>query len=437
MNVLAIDIGTSSVKAAVLDQESGSPLAEPVKAPDHLNHPNPDAAEIDPAELWGAIDHAARGALAAIPANAAPVEGVGLSCLTPALVLLDESDTPLSPIWAHLDRRSRPLARKVWVEVGPEFLSTVGVRPLPGGISALCFAQQIQDDPKLRTRVKHYLHANGWVAFRLTGERTFDPANASFSGLFNTCTDHKWSPRWCEYFGVDPAWLPEVVDGTATVGGLRPEVAQAWGLKAGIPVKIGTADTSSAMLAARMGPADMLHSVGTTQVLAVLTDTPKPDPHRLTRLFGVGSAYAVVTHNPVGGSALEWMHQLCFHDQTADEFFGKTVFAAAGKTTDVRLDPPYLGGDRLEIEPRIAHFTNLTQFTTRDDLLAAVLEAMRQGHRAALAALERDPGTVRTVYLTGGGADVVRRVLPGYATADVRVIEQASLRGVARLFDLK
>src|SRR5437588_322871 len=82
---------------------------------------------------------------------------------------------------------------------------TVGTRPLPGGTSALCFAQQVADDTSLKGRVKHYLHANGWIGLRLTGEKAFDPGNASFTGLFGTCTDRQWSQRWCGYFGVDPA----------------------------------------------------------------------------------------------------------------------------------------------------------------------------------------------------------------------------------------
>jgi sugar (pentulose or hexulose) kinase len=433
MHILALDVGTSSVKAAVLDQESGEPVAPPARAAYPLEHPTHEAAELTPEKLWSAIDAAAREAVAA--AAGKPVEGVGLGAMTPALVLLDASDKPLSPIWTHLDRRGRPQAHRTQDEVGGEFLRTVGTRPLPGGTSAVCFARQLADDPGLRDRVKHYLHAGGWIGFRLTGERAFDPANASFTGLFGTLTDRRWSPRWCEFFGVDPAWLPPVRDGADTLGGLRPEVASAWGLKPGIPVKVGTADTSMAILAAGLGPRDLLHSVGTTQVLAVLVEHPKPDPRRLTRLLGVGDEYVYVSHNPVGGVALDWMHALCFHDQPAGEYFGKTVPAAAGRETPVRLDPWFLGGDRLEIDPKFTSFTHLNVSTTRDDLLAAVLHAMRDGHRAALEALDRTPADVARVFLTGGAADTVRHILPEYDAAEIRPLDNGSLRGIARLFD--
>src|SRR5262249_37789923 len=153
-----------------------------------------------------------------------------------------------------------------------------------------------------------------WLALRLTGERAFDPANACFTGLYGTLTDQRWSPRWCEYFEVEPDWLPSVVSGGTTVGTLRSAAAAELGVPAGPPVQLGTADTSSAMLAAGMGPGDLLHVVGTTQVLAALVERPRPDPRRLIHQLGVGASFMHVTHNPVGGVALDWLRELCFRE---------------------------------------------------------------------------------------------------------------------------
>jgi xylulokinase len=430
MHILALDVGTSSVKAAILDVERAAPVGPVARVAYPLDQATPDAAEVPAGRLWEAVTSAARQATR----FTAPVEGVGLSTLTPALVLLDRADQPLGPIWTHLDRRARPSARQVWAAVGPEFLATTGNRPLPGGITALCFRQQVVYDPYLIHKVKSYLHANGWLAFRMTGEKAFDPGNASFTGLYGTLTDQRWSPRWCEYFEVDQAWLPPVVCGSTTLGTLRPDVATELGVPAGLPVKLGTADTSSAMLAAGMGQGDLLHVVGTTQVLAALTDHPRPSPQHLTRQLGVGTAFIHVTHNPVGGAALDWVRALCFRDQPDDnEFYGKTIPEALGRTTRVTLDPPFLGGDRLEIEAARAAFRDLTLATDRLDLLAAILQAMQRRHREALAALGLGDH-FRRVFLTGGGAEVVRRLLPDYAGAAVTMLEEGSLRGVAALF---
>lgn len=430
MRILALDVGTSAVKAAVLDVASAAPVGRVGRAAYDLDHPTPDAAEVPPDRLWDAVAAAAREAVH----DTEGIEAVGMSCLMPALLLLDGADRPLGPIWTHLDRRARPAAREVWAEVGAEFLATVGNRPLPGGISAVCYRQQLRDDPALASRVRSYLHVNGWLGLRLTGERAFDRGNACFTGLYGTLTDRCWSPRWCDYFQVDPACLPPVVCGSATLGSLRPDAAAELGLPPGLPVKLGTADTSSAMLAANMAPGDLLHVVGTTQVLAAITTNPRPGTERLTRQLGVGDAFIHVTHNPVGGVALDWLRDLCFRDQSAAEFYEQSVPAAECRESLVTLDPPFLGGDRLEIETRRAGFRDLTLAADRLDLLAAVLRAMREQHRKALAALGM--GTqFRRIILSGGGADLVRKLLPEYAHLPIEALGEGSLRGVARLFD--
>lgn len=429
MHILGLDIGTSSVKAAVLDVATALPVGPIARAAYELDTPAPDAAEVPPPRLWSTITAAARDAARAVEG----IAGVGLSCLTPALVLLDEADRPLGPIWTHLDRRARPAARQVWAAVGEEFLATVGNRPLPGGITAVCWRQQLHDDPYLARRVTRYLHLNGWLGLHLTGQPGFDPANACFTGLYGTLTDQAWDPRWCDYFEVDAAWLSPVIDGRATLGTLRSAVAAEWGVPGGLPVKMGTADTSSAMLAAGVGAHDLLHEVGTTQVLATLTDAPMPDPRRLTRQLGVGTAFVHATHNPVGGAALGWLHDLCFRDQGTQQFYERTIPAARQRRTRVTLDPPYLGGDRLELEAHRAAFRDLTLATDRLDLLAALLEAMARHHRLAVAALGRGDRFER-VFLTGRGAEIIRQLIPEYASAKVHLFEEGSLRGVAHLF---
>src|SRR5262249_15042431 len=205
-----------------------------------------------------------------------------------------------------------PVARQVWAAVGEEFLQTIGNRPLPGGISVLSYKQQLDQDPYLHQRTRSYLHLNGWLGLRMTGAKAFDRGNACITGLYGTLTNQTWSERWCDYFEVDPVWLPPVLDGSATLGTLRANVAAEFGVPPGLAVKLGAADTSTAMLAAGMEYGDLLHTVGTTQVMAVLTDDPQPAPQRLTRQLGVGESFMHVTHNPVRGAALEWIRHLCF-----------------------------------------------------------------------------------------------------------------------------
>ena len=331
-----------------------------------------------PGRLWAALAAAARQATRPV----AGVEGIGLACLAPALVLLDAKDRPLRPVWTNLDRRSRPAARQVWLAAGKEFLADTGNRPLPGGISAVCFRQQVSDSPYLLHDVTGYLHANSWLVLHMTGERACDRANACLTGLYGTMTDQKWSERWCSYFEVEPSWLPPVVCGSTTVGTLRSALAAELGVPAGLPVKLGTADIGTAMLAAGMGAGDLLHIVGNAHTLAVLTGMARADPRRLTCQLGVGQAFIHVSYNPVGGSALDWLRNLCFRDQSTEQFYQQTLPLARKHSTRVTLDPPHLGSDQLEIEGHRAAFRDLTLAVERLDLLAAVLEALQRKQRA-------------------------------------------------------
>src|SRR5438093_500356 len=109
MNILALDVGTSSVRAAVLDTATAVPIGDVAQVAYALDAPTPEAAEVPSERLWQAVAAAARAAMlhSAVSGKAdRDVQAVGLSCFTPGLVLLDKSDRPLRPFWTHRDRRA-------------------------------------------------------------------------------------------------------------------------------------------------------------------------------------------------------------------------------------------------------------------------------------------------------------------------------------------
>ena len=436
MNILALDVGVAVVKAAVLNAATGQPRGEIVRAEYALDTPTADAAEVPAARLWDTVASAARRAVRLSGVVGRPgddVAAVGLSTFAPALVLLGKDDQPLGPIWTHLDRRARPTARQVEAHVGAEFLASVGNRPLPGRISALSWRHQLSADPYLSHRLHSYLHLNGWLAFHLTGTKAFDAGNASFTGLYGTVVEKTWSSRWCDYFEVDPSWLPPLARGDADVGTLRAAVAHELAVPAGLPVKMGTSDLAGTMRACRMETGDVLHIEGPTPTLAVLTDHPVPMPRRLTCQLDLGAKFAHIAFNPVGDAAVAWLHRLCFRDQTEQEFFGRTISLARQRATRVSFDPPFLDGAALEIEAHRAALRDLELTTDRLDILAAVLEALVRRQREAIAHLGAG-SSFRRVFVAGGSAKLVRALVPEYATAEIHDIEEGSLLGVARLF---
>ncbi len=431
MGWLALDVGTSGVKAAVLDEATGQPIAPVEKRSYALEQPVPHAMVIDPERLHAAVLDAARVAV-----RNQSVHGIGFSVFTPGLILLKADLQPLTPIITHLDRRARLSAKRVWQDCGDAFLNSNGNKPLPGGISALVWQELVQQSPEWHKQVRYFLHLNSWLALQWTGQTAFDPGNACFTGLTEWRSPRQWSAQWCDYFQIQLEWLPPIKDGSHTVGELRNELVSALGLPRSIPVKIGFADTSSAVCAAQLQLNEVLHVVGTTQVLACRTTQPVPSPSRLMRPLGLGNDFLHVAHNPVGGVALEWLYRLCFADVTESTYYADLLFQAMSRSTHVRLDPPYLGGDRLEIDARYAGLQNLSLSTDRMDVLIAVLQAMREGHKTAWHAMQFESNPHRIV-LTGGGDRWVKRLLPEYTNVQVQMLEQASLLGVWSLFSAR
>ena len=362
----------------MLDVATGNPIAEIIHVAYPLDRPDPETATIAPERLWAALLDAARQAVAACQASNASVQGIGLSYLSPALLLIDRNDRPLVPIVTHLDHRAAgPRSAALKSDCGAEFLASTGNRPLPGGMSAISWAYLVRQQPALRQQVRRYLHVDSWLGLRLTGNVAMDFGNACFTGLFDTMGRHGWSEHWCRYFDISPAWLPEVASGDATLGGLKADVADQLGLPARIPVKVGCPDTSSAILAggARIGgiAARGGHDSGFSPKWHRFT--PKPAADHLTRMLGVGEGFVQITAwNPVGGvAARDWMHQLCFHDQSSQEFYAATIPLACEHSTDVELEPPYLGATGFRSKKqRAAAFRNLTiRASAVIDLLAA------------------------------------------------------------------
>ena len=430
MNILALDVGMSAVQAAVLDSQTGKAIGVGLARVEFAVHsPGPEAAEIPWEGWWQALAQAARAATR----HASEVEAIGMAAWAPGLVLVNHKDQPILPIRLPNDHRSRPAARQVEAVVGAELLADTGHRPIPGGMSVIGLRQLLLQDPYLAHEIRSFLHINGWLGLHLTGERAFDAGNASCTGLFGTLTDQAWSPRWLEYFEIESAWLPEVRSAKDTVGTVRSEVAAELGVPPGISVKVGFADIASIMLALDMKPGDLLHVEGNTQLLAMMVDAPRPGPRRFTRQLGVGDKFIYLTHNPMSGVALDWIKDLCFRDQSQEEFFTRTIAEARERKTRIHLDPPCLAGAPMEIEARRGALRDLELTGDRLDVLAGLLSTLTFRHQEALAALDQT-GPVRRVFLTGAGARRITPLLPAYQNAEVQEFENGSLFGIAQLF---
>jgi xylulokinase len=273
-------------------------------------------------------------------------------------------------------------------------------------------------------------------------------------GLYRTLDQSGWSEELCEAVGASPALLPEVREADCIGGRLTREAAGLLGLTEGLPMTVGMVDTSAAMLLAGTRPGQLLNVCGSTDVLALCTDRPRPNERLLTRALGVGNRWMSVSTLAAAASAIYWVKRELFAEMSIPRFTQlvrkiglspldsrprkrarRKALSTQPNDTAVTFEP-YLAGERTSIEQRRGAFTGLTLATTREQMLEAVIESLVKASAARLALLDAgDVKILRRVVVSGGVQDrldeLFHRDWPGRCTFHAE--DEATLRGLGKL----
>lgn len=434
MNLLGIDVGSSSVKAAVL--RNGNPHGRIVRAFFKTDHRGL-RVEVPADRILKALADAVKQ----LGAPAKRVDAIGLTVMSPAWCAMDARGKALTPVVTHQDRRSVPEAREIERRVGLErHMQLAGNRPFPGSIGSTTWAWYQKYEPGRLAKVDLVGLLNTYLHRQLTGSRVIDPSNASFTGWYSTLDQSGWHEDLCDATGVAPALLPDVLEADRIAGRITKGAATRFGLTEGTPAMVGMIDTSAAMLLGPARPGQLLDVVGSTDVLALCTDRPRPHERLLTRALGVNpKLWMSVSTIAAAGSSLLWAREQLFRDLSIDAFRSLVLRLSrrskSNESSEVTFDP-YLAGERASIEQRTAAFNGLTLATTREDMLAAVIESLARASADRLTLFDKQGVKMRReVIVSGGAADRLDRVFqrdwPGRWT--FRRYTEASLRGLGKL----
>lgn len=431
MNHLALDIGSSSVKAAIL---KGTRVIGKIARESFPTRYDGIRAEVDSAQILKAIS----AAIHTLGKTAKNVDAIGLSVMAPAWVAMDKHGHAITPFVTHQDRRSIDVARDIEQRIGKaRHLKLVGNRPVPGGISSTTWAWFNRNAGSVMRRADLVGHLNTFLLYQFTHARLVDPSNASFMGLYRI-DQTGWDEEICDLVGATEHQLPQVVSSDAIGGMVTHAAARRFGLTHGTPVLAGLIDTGSAMLLAGAKPGQLLNVCGSTDVLTLCVAKPRPHEKLITRALGVDKKWLSVSTLAAGGSTFRWARETSFADMT-DAQFSATLRKLARKPLEssVRFDP-YLAGDRMSIDQKQAALTGLTLSTTREHVLSAIIESIAQASAARVELLRSANKTMsREVVLSGGVVeglgDILHRDWPGRWT--FRTEDEASLRGLGTLVD--
>lgn len=400
---LGIDIGTSEVKAVLLDTShrvigsAGSVLT--------VSRPHPGHSEQNPQDWWTATQAALGELRQTHSAEYAAVRAIGLSGQMHGAVLLDAQDRVLRPAILWNDTRCSEECVQMMAEL-PELAQLGGSLAMPG-FTAPKLRWVARHEPEVFKQVAKVLLPKDYVRLMLTGDYATDMSDASGT-LWLDVQQRAWSDKLLALTGFTQAHMPRLVEGSQASGTLTAEVAQSLGLSKDVLVAGGAGDNAASavgMGAVQAGQGFL--SLGTSGVLFVVTPSYQPNAASATHAFchAIPGQWHQMSVMLSAASALQWVTRLL---GVANE--GALANQAASLTLAERaaapLFLPYLAGERTPHNDANVRgsFHGLNFETDATRLGYSVIEGVTFGLNDGLAALKAAGSTVKRLSLVGGGS---------------------------------
>ncbi|BBY62062.1 xylulokinase [Mycolicibacterium helvum] len=402
-SVLVVDVGTSSVRATVVDA-SGAFLAHAAR-PLALCSPVPGAAEQDAEDWWSAT----AGALAEVAPYSAGVSALTVTNQQISTVAVDRSGAPLAPAMLWMDQRANEILDAMPAPVRHKVCAITG-SPVSSSWSIARPLWWRDREPRVFANADAFLTADAFVYSRLAGRRVTDPSNACFS-LMNIHTDSYDRGLGVEV-GVDVSLLPEVAPSGSAIGALGPRVAQRLGLPAGLPIVASGSDQPCAALGMGVVRADQVAvTTGTGTFVVRPVATPVTD-FRFVLNRGVGDLrYVLMGMHYVSGAAWNWfvdhVDVACSgRGELSQQLLQEVWERESGRRAP--LLAPYFSGARSPHfdDGAQATWTGLTLCTSRADMAYSVLESNGFGVRQIVDAMDDVCGEPASVVRLAGGPAV-------------------------------
>lgn len=427
---LSLDFGTSAVKAAVITEE-GDILSHAACDYPYLLLPG-EKVELSPEKLFDALWSAAARLDETLRSQ---VEWVCYDTFSPSPVFMKKDGSLAYPnIITHLDRRSREQSDYIDKLLGKDhYMNLSGIYPFPGGCSAMTFIWFLQHMPEVYKETAYIGHLTSYIHKAFTGEWMIDLVNASMTGLYHTITQAGWSPELLDSFGLSESLFPPIHLPGTRLGSLLPGIADKLGVPSGIPVAVGTNDVAAAQMGAKNKlPGDIMNTAGSSEMVGILTDTPRVRPDyylRNSALPGIWQIYSTTA----GGFAVDWFYQQFCTEMSRERFFQTFVPDAIRHylhDPSVTFDP-YLTGDRQSLEKKAAAWHGLTLGTTKAQMFTAMLRSMQMVLKKTLDEAALIQNLNHTIKVSGGMAttaylELKADCIPGF---DFSVMDDCPIRG--------
>jgi sugar (pentulose or hexulose) kinase len=439
--LLTWDAGTGSCRCLIVDA-SGHQLALTrgevwATATDEI----PGSQEFDPQHMWETFARLTRGALREVPEE--KVLALSVTGFRDGMVFLDAQGDVL---YAGTNRDARAVAQgwEMAQRHGEAIYRVTGRWPLgTDGAAHLVWMRRSQ--PDIYKRIAKVLMVSDWLTYRLCGEYSSEPSNASSSLLFDV-RERRWSTDVAELLGLNPELFPPLFSPGSVVGELDQDVASQLGLAPRTPVVVGLGDSQAACLACgAINDGDTVAVAGTTMPLQMTVEEPLMDrAHRTwTGAHALDGLWSLESSVGLAGITYDWLWEAFGGGESSDQRF--SVLSAEAESepagSAMALMGPWIADHgRLQFPSRVGFLApfpmRLDPPLTRPKMARAVLENIAFALKGNLSQLEQISGRrVESLAICGGlsRSSVFNQIVSDVCQIPVKVpvVHESSAVGAA------
>ncbi len=268
MYLLGYDIGSSSVKASLVNAQTGKCIATdfyPRTEAEIISHKQ-GWAEQEPEQWWAALTSATHSIINQAKINVADIKAIGISYQMHGLVCIDKNQNILRPAIIWCDSRGVPYGEKAFHDLGSSICLN-HILNSPGNFTATKLAWVKENEPELFEKIDKILLPGDYIAMRLTGLARTTVSGLSEAMLWDFATN---APAWfmLDYFGFPHSIIPEIVQTFSNQGELTAQAAFLLGLKEGTPVCYRAGDQPNNALSLNVfNPGEIASTAGTSGVV--------------------------------------------------------------------------------------------------------------------------------------------------------------------------
>jgi len=384
--VLSIDVGTTGCKTVLADI-NGCIIAKAFK--EYVTYtPKPGYSEQYPRDWWRAVVETVKSVILRGKVNAREdIVGLGFSGTLGGILPIDKHGNLLMERVIHYsDMRAIEQCEFLRKKLGEEFLyNTTGNPLLP--IPSLVKWLWIKDNkPEVFEKTYKFLHPKDYMVFKTTGEITTDYVDASSTMAFDL-VKRCWSEEILETVEIPVDKLPMPRYSMEIAGELKGDIAKELGLKAGLPVIVGSGDTGALLVGA--GVIKDRYAVcylGSAAEIDLASNKPFFDPKMRVpiRCHSIPNMWFGSATSLTAGIALKWFrNEFCEFEMMFEKKFGVDAYKLLDEQAEnVPIGSrgliflPYLLGERSPISDPKARgaFIGISLSNKREDFFRAMLE---------------------------------------------------------------